>query len=254
MRLLRMGSSQETNPLIPEASRVGAVACRLFQEATGEPLELTARSIWPAANLPDIVDGWMTRHKPELVFLVSSGFWYTYDSSMLKLQRKWPFLTPAMRPVTQLSFFDWFAQNRAYRVLRRAALRTIGGVPIFTVDQVAETMELCLRRVLAHEPAAVIMRNGASVAHTSTPSNRAECYRRHAELHTRLEAICERLHVVYRGRGDDPMEGEEPRYHLRDLMHWNELGHIRQGEKDAQTLIDAWQAVRGAAGQPVGRR
>lgn len=85
MRILRLTNSQDLNPLIPEDRRAWSIAEHVFEAQTGERAETIIKIIWPGPELPGIVDGWMERYQPEIVVLHVSGLWFTYDSSLAKL-------------------------------------------------------------------------------------------------------------------------------------------------------------------------
>lgn len=70
MRLLRLTNSYDTDPAIAKADNKKTVVERLFQEATGEPIETTVRVIWPDPVLPELVDKWMTCYRPDVVLLI----------------------------------------------------------------------------------------------------------------------------------------------------------------------------------------
>ncbi len=250
MKMLRLAHSQEMFARVPPEKRVQAVAGRRFEEVVGEPVETVHRMIWPNPELPQIIGSWMERYQPDLVYLSCTGFWYTWDSSLVKLRRRFRLAASATRAIGRLSFSDSVAHNRAYRALRRLGLRTIGGAPFFQPEEIADLMEASLRSILAHEPAGVIFRLGPALAHHSTAANRAECIRRRAVVHGRLKPFCERLHIIYQGSEDDRMYGEEPEFFFVDHLHWNEAGHARQAELDTEAMLEAWRrAAEVAAGR-----
>ncbi len=114
MRVLRLGNSQDLNSLVPELQRSWRIAERMLQEAAGERVETVLKPILMSAQVPDIVDGWMVRYCPEVVVLIASGIWYTYDSSLLKLIRAARFLRPAVSNWQKLALNDWFAGDHLH--------------------------------------------------------------------------------------------------------------------------------------------
>src|SRR4029079_15876972 len=86
VRILRLSNSDDMR----EAPDVPRRAYRIVEAAltaeTGEPVETIVRDAWPEPNLPDVVDGWLKRYEPDIVFLKVSSYWFTYRSTPLKFQ------------------------------------------------------------------------------------------------------------------------------------------------------------------------
>src|SRR5688572_26745426 len=68
VRLLRLGNSTDLDPNIPERERSAWLSAAVFARETRVDPQLTVRTIWPTANLPERLDGWLDEHEPDLVF------------------------------------------------------------------------------------------------------------------------------------------------------------------------------------------
>lgn len=88
IRILRLGNSDDTSPGIPDDQRAYALAAQVLEDAAGQPVETVVRTIWPDPELPGLIDEWLDRYKPDLVFLKVTWYWYGYESVPLRLERR----------------------------------------------------------------------------------------------------------------------------------------------------------------------
>ncbi len=138
--------------------RTSRKTARLLEAATGETVEIIPRVIWPSAQLPDIIDGWMERYSPDIVLFQINGFWYLYASVPLLFERKLGRVGKQIsRAGLRAGRTPWIVKTRVFHFGRRVALRTIGGAHYFTPAEVCEIVEACLRRIVRHEGAGLIV-------------------------------------------------------------------------------------------------
>ena len=256
MRILRITNSDDLNPSVPESLRSPAVAERILAEATGESSETVVRIIWPGPTLPGLIDEWIVRYQPDLILLVVTSFWFTYESVPLKIEREFgPIGRPIARAGYRAAGNPTFSQSRLFHAGRRLALRTIGGAVHFTPEQVVGTIEACVRTILAHENVALVVR-GPYAAFTSDAgsSARQRAERRWFEVHGAVERLCRQLHVEYISF-EKPVSNENDRGRFQgDFVHVTEEGHRERAEAEARAMLAAWRKLRGETGGGGGNR
>lgn len=241
MKLLFLGNSNDTAGAGRGAGRAAGVARALEQEF-GEPVELEVRPVWPTEALPGLVEKWLHRYEPDMVFISIPGYWFLYESVPLKLQRRWG---PPGRWLARIGFAA--ADNPAiagrgpFHALRWLAVRTVGGVTHFEPEQLMDVVEPIMRTVVRTESTALVVRPPNASAGWYTSSFRRRWRdQREARLMSSLTRLCDELHVP-RSADDRALAPDETRTH-GDRNH-------REGEAmefliktDAEACIAAWRA------------
>ena len=111
----------------------------MITEITGEPVETILKPIWPAENLPDLLDGWVRKYEPDLVLLVISGYWMTFESVPLRLEHRLGRLGKWLGRLGEKSVARGPVAKAGPVVnLRQLARRIIGAEANFTPKQVNE--------------------------------------------------------------------------------------------------------------------
>ena len=244
MRLLRLGNSYDTDPNIATESNKASVADRILSGGTGESVETTIRVIWPDPGLPDLVDSWLERYQPDLVLLVVSSYWFTYVSVPLKVERMFGrFGKPLARAGLRAAATPWLAHNPAFRLARRAAIASVGGTTNFTPEQVVESMEACIRRIVARERIGLAVR-GPRVAFAAdgTEKTRRWAEGRRAAVDREISEFCQKLHVEYIGYSVGASPLDNPDAFQGDLVHSTVDAHEEQGTREGDALLRAWLA------------
>ncbi|MGI8925430.1 MAG: hypothetical protein ACR2HN_02140 [Tepidiformaceae bacterium] len=247
MKVLRLGNSNDFAGGLRKDERASGIAERMLAEASGEPVETNVRTIWPTPDLPDLLERWLDRYEPDLVFLSYSSYWFAYQSVPLKIERTFPFIGRHLRSASnQATARPWLARSRPYHLVRQFSLRTIGGATYFTTTEVIERMEACIRRVLAREHVALVVRGtfGGQERYRDLPARlQALHHERRLEVHHALKALCSDLHVVYVSREVRQNEAEVEAILGADAFHWNAQGHQIRGEVEGAAMVQAWQAL-----------
>jgi hypothetical protein len=246
MRVLRLTNSDDMNPSLPAEQRSPAIASRHFTELTGEPCETISRVIWPRPVLPSLVERWIEEHRPDLVFLVVTSFWFTYESLPLRLERS---LGPLGRPLTRAGLkagaYRPLATSHLFHASRRAALRTIGGATHFTPAHVVETMEACMRIALAHEDLLLVVRGPQTAFSADAGPKVAErAARRWWQVERAMQQLCGQLHVEYISFGTPAFADGQATGYQRDFVHLDATGHEYRASLEAAAMASAWQAER----------
>ena len=247
MQVLRLGNSYEHDPNIPPEANKSAVADRLLAEATGELVETTNRALRPDPGLPDLIDKWLEQYQPDLVLLVVTSYWFTYVSVPVRVERSFgPLGKPLARAGLKAAATPWLAHNRAFRIARKATIATIGGTTNFTPEQVIESMEACVRRILSHENVALAVR-GPRIAFASEGSARARrvAEERRGKVDRHMAEFCRQLHVEYiaydTGVSPDAAQDE----FQADGVHVTVAVHAEQGKIEGEAMLRAWLQTHG---------
>ena len=245
MRVLRLSTSDDRPGRVAAGQAAHEVAEQILRDETGEAVETVVRPIWPDESLPDLIDRWMERYEPDLVFLRVNGFWFQYESVPLKIERKFGRLgKPLARAGTRIGEVSWLARSRTFRRLQYFAVKVLGGATYFTTEQVTACMEECIRRVVAHEHVGLVVRGTDGRLAGELPQRSIAAYEsRRQQVEHALERICRSLHVRYMGTTEmfdrqkmDAMLGA-------DRFHRGAEGHLIAGEAEGVALLDVWHSL-----------
>ncbi|MBI5948767.1 MAG: hypothetical protein HY875_11575 [Chloroflexi bacterium] len=238
MKVLWLSNSDEVYGDLPPEVRTSSQTARLLEAATGEAVEVIPRVIWPSPQLPDIIDGWMERYSPDIVLFQINGFWYLYGSVPLLFERKLGRVGKQIsRAGLKASRTPWIVKTRVFHLGRRIALRTIGAAYYFTPAEVCETVEACVRRIVRHEGAGLVVQGQfAPAAWNSAPPGAI------AFVHARVAALCESLHITYAAA--EPGKGEDINFWTKgDRLHTSEGGHGWYANRIAAAILPVWEAM-----------
>ena len=220
-----------------------ALAAAHFTATTGEPVEREARVAWPNDSLPGLLDRWVERFDPEMVVFVVNVFWFAFESVPLKLERRFGRLA---RPFTNagrsVAAKPWPGETRGFRLVRKVALRTIGGATYFTSDEVLRVTEECIKVVLARESTALVIRGPWSVlGEDGGQDGLRAAEKRRLTVNAGLETLCRRYQVEYVGRAGTLSMDEWKAVSRGDGLHVNAAGHRERGEAEGAAMVRAWR-------------
>lgn len=241
VRILRLTDSNDFTAEIPPELRAAAIAERAFFEATGCEAETILKRIWPTPGLDEIVARWIEREAPDIIFMRVASYWFTYQSVPLRLERA---LGGWVKPVTSLgnraAANRRMGFNRGFKLLQKAALRTIGGATLQTQDETVALVETCLRPMLAREGAGVVIRGPRTPfggMRSARALRRSEEQRQY--VNQQLAALCERHQVTF--LAFEGLEGTFDRgTRMADFVHVNEIGHRTVGEMEGAAMAREW--------------
>lgn len=248
INLLRLGSSNDVFPGVPEHLRAGAIAGSVLATAAGEAVETVERVIWPDPELPDLIDRWLDRYRADVVSLKVNTFWFAHASVPLKLERHFgSFGKAAGSAGRRAAGVPWVARGRFFRLANRLALRTIGGETYFTPEDVLARMEACMRRILAREHVVLVVRGtDGGREHRELPRRALAVYEeRRRAVHLGMAALCRDLSVPYIAR---ETRRDKADFQLRlgaDGFHQGVEGQRLGGIEEGEVLAAAWKAARG---------
>jgi hypothetical protein len=214
----------------------------------GEPVEMVVKTPWPNERMPDIVEKWVEREQPDVVWLSLVNYWISYPSVPLRLRR---LLGPPGDWLARLGFRAAESQvigpTRPFRVLRNALLRTVGGDYHFEPEEIAERVEATARRILRREGVTLVIwgpHGRASWAVTGRQRRRA--LERQARLVAAIQRLAADLHIAYHASAAPVhLTGETPEF-AADKFHFSERYGVESAEEQFEMLRQAIEAERGA--------
>ena len=247
IRILRLGNSSDLALDIASGGRAHEIAGRMVAEVSGEEVETVLRPIWPDENLPALVSKWMDEFEPDVVFLRINAVWFNSESIPLRIQRKLPFGGASIGNLAERATKrGWLNQSPIYRRLRKIALSTIGYETHFTTGEVIARMDDCIRRIVAKEGVALIVRGsfGQRDKSGTLPARiAAEHEARRREVSDGIRAICERSHVTYLARAVRDPAYAQPSIRGSDGIHPSDHGHRLDGNDEGAALVAEWQRL-----------
>ena len=174
MRILRLTNSNDFAGDVSDSDRSYRAVEAAMEAAFGEPVETIRKVIWPADDLPDIVERWVGEYRPDIVLLKPNSFWYAYESVPARVGRKLGWLGRAGQSVGDSGFRaarqPWLAYNPVFRKFRYIAQATIGGDTHLPVEYCLANMEAVIRRVLRHGDTVPVRRRSPGGGRSASPS------------------------------------------------------------------------------------
>ncbi|MGH7754308.1 MAG: hypothetical protein ACREN5_15995 [Gemmatimonadales bacterium] len=255
MRVLRLSNSEDSAGDLPPQKRPWRIAGDVLAAAAGEPVETTVRVVWPDPSLPDLVDRWLDRYGPDMVFLKVNWYWYGYESVPLRLRRRVPVLgRPLAAAGDGTTRITWLARTRGYKAARHLANRVIGGDANFTCDEVIERMQAVIKRIVAREDIILVVKGtgGGRDAFGALGPYYQRFVPRREYVEGAIEAHCAELGVHYTSIGRLRTR-EEADIDRGDGVHKGERGLGRVGVSEGNVMVQAWEAER-AGSRPIVHR
>ena len=233
MKILWLGNSSDQRGRIADAHMRSNLLAKGFEQATGEPVEVVVKSIWPNEQLLPLVERWMDEEQPDIVMLRTVSFWFNYESVPLRLER---LLGPLGKPVKDaglgMAKSSWLGERAFFHWLRRWSQRTIGGDTYFTPDEVIERQSAVIRAIVRREGVALVAylpKARADYYPSARIKRRAEARRR--KVHDALARLCDELHVPYHGSSHALYLTETPTT-VGDRLHGDAAEHGRRAHED----------------------
>ncbi len=234
MKILRLSNSNDvlagatTNR--PEALQEG------LEQFLGEPVEIIVKTIWPTEGIAEVVEKWVAKEQPDMVWVGIVNYWYEYMSVPKRMERLFGrFGKRASDLGFKAADAHWLSNNFAFRAMRRALQQTIGGDPHFTPKQVVERMEAIARRILRSE--GVVLAMWGPNAHTNyAVSKRAEKRgeQRRQYVRRNMQRIADALHFEYYAFAEPGWKLNGKADYAKDHFHysssWGETAAARELE------------------------
>jgi hypothetical protein len=242
VKVLRLTNSNDVLASLAPSLLASEVAARVISDRCGEPVETVSRVIWPGDELPAIVERWIARYEPDIVFLRAASFWVTYESVPLRIQRRMGRVGRWLAVIgLGLGGNPRVASSPLFRAVRRASVRVIGGDPHFTPEEATRHVAETLRVILAHESVIPVVR-GPGHTHNAggDPAGLLRAHARNDAFDAQLAALCATLHVAY---ASARATADNPAFLQADELHDNPEGQRVFGELEGQAIAAAWLAA-----------
>lgn len=243
LKLLWLGNSND-NPArggVSAGARRPELMAAQLGEMLGRPVELVYKPIWPEEALPGIVERWMEREKPDIVWFGVAAYWACYESSPKRVSRWFGRVgASAAAAGERAGNTRWLAERRTFRALRKATQATIGGDPLFTTDDVIERATRCVRTIVRSEDVLLIIeapRGRNNFYATKAAAKRGEA--RRLKIHRALSALAAELHCGYLGSEVSMLKSTPIRDFQKDAFHMDATGHAISADMDFPVLRDA---------------
>jgi hypothetical protein len=201
VRILGLLNSDVTggDAQIPKQELFPARMAVALTKALGEGVDVTARNVWPTPRLPGRVDSWVKELKPELVVFSVTGFWFLYESTPVRLERR---LGKPGRMLGKLSrevaARPRLAHNPVFRWSRKQTQKAVGGQSWFTADQVAEVSTKVISAVLRNESSYLVVLGPSGGDKWAKDARHLEALRARRQLvDQRVGDFCRAHHVEY---------------------------------------------------------
>src|SRR3990172_1215267 len=199
MRVLLLGNSQDTGEWFEGGRKRHEIVGDLLGQAFAEPVEVIPKSIWPDAGLADVVDRWVVKHQPDVVYMTIAAFWFQYPSVPLRVRRLLgPFGSWVSDKGFRVAESPRWAYNPVFRGARGLLQMTIGGDTHFTPEEVADRITDVIRVLLSHEGIIIAVRGPdgrTNYAHSRRGAAKNE--RRRLKVDAALQRFCTERHVTY---------------------------------------------------------
>jgi hypothetical protein len=219
---------------IPKEDLYPAAMQAPLAKAIGEEVEVVARALWPNPGVDRVVARWIEEVQPDMVLFAVSSFWFLYESTPVRIERK---LGTPGRLISQgsqkVAATPWLAHNRAFQWGRKQAQRTVGGSAWFEPDEVIARSTDIIREVIRHEGSYLVVSGpggGERWAQTEEQRNRSEA-RRDTVDHA-LASLCAKHHIEYWGKEKwAPLRDPGKASLQGDQLHLDREGHKRVAER-----------------------
>lgn len=242
MKVLRLGVSHDAREDIPFDDRQHVVAERMLEEATGLEWETVTRNMWPTARLPELIDGWVERDQPDMVVLYLAGYWTSFGSTALRLERRLPFLGKPAASVARKVAENKTASQYASLDRLRGLMSAIIGVDFnFAPEELIERFEVIFRRLLRNEHLVLAVRGPGRPPQRLTKRQERMSIDRAQRFRRGIEEACNRLHIEH-------LAYEELPLHLRlpgDPSHYTVEGSRYTGQQEGALMVRAWRRAQG---------
>ena len=246
MHILRLSHSGDTFPGVPEEARSASITARAIQAATGQPVETTSRHLWPAQELPDLIESWIARYQPDVVIFWVNCYWFTY----LNLPEARSSGRPIVKAAGRLAARARLKKAVVYSAgkLRRQVLVWRGaGREFFEPEDIIALSGDVIRRILQHEQVSLIVRLDGPTPTILNRSMIARAEARRLVMHRALDTLCEQLHVPYIGL-EDGIDYIRQGYLYKDGLHSSEKDHVRMAAEETAAILKVWRGSGSGAG------
>ncbi len=241
LKILWLSNSNDNRANLTEGARRPELMAKMLEHEIGRPVTLVTKPIWPSEELPEIIERWMTREEPDIVWLNTSAYWFAYESVPLRLKNRLGRVGDGVSGIGIRAGKDpRFANSATFRLLRKLLQLTIGGDTQLTPQQVVERQTKSARTIARQEHVVLIL-EGPSGRQNFYASKRSEmrAERKRLYVHSRLRALAQELRAGYCGTDVTLRDLVGELSTQKDKFHMDEAGHATSAKLDFPTLLEA---------------
>lgn len=246
LKILWLSNSNDTRANLMEGARRPELMAKMLEQEIARPVTLVTKPIWPSEALPEIIERWIAREDPDIVWLNTAAYWFTYESVPLRLKNRFGRVGGRVSEIGIRAGDDpRFANKATFRLFRRLLQLTIGGDTQLTPEQVVERQTQSARTVARHEQVVLILegpRGRTNFYASKRTEARAE--RKRLYVHARLRALALELRAEYCGTDVTLRELVGNLSTQKDKFHMDEAGHVTSAKLDFPTLLQAVKTAR----------
>ena len=251
MRVLLLGTSNDDGQWFEGGRKRHEILRDLLAEKYGEPVEVLIKAIWPNPGLENVVEGWIEKLQPDVVYMTTNGYWFMYRSVPLRVRR---ILGPFGKFISDAGFraagSPRWSHNAAFRTGRRMLQRSLGGDTHFTADEVADRMCAVIQRLSQAEGILLAIQgcDGRTNYATSKRGIKAN-ERKRLQVDAAMRAFCRERHIHYENTDHAVFRTDRvfAENRVGDGMHANQTAHAH-GAEIVFANIDRAIAAQGLVG------
>ena len=247
MRVLLLGNSNDGGEWFEGGRKRHEIVRDRLADSYGEPVEVTAKTVWPNEEMARVVEGWIEKYEPDVIYLTLASYWFQYDSVPLRVRRLLRGLGPGVAKAGfRVAESPRWGHNALFRGLRRALQSTIGGDRHFTPEQVVERASEVIRGTIRREGIVLAIQgaDGRTDYARSARGRRANEKRR-LQVHRAMQAVCAQHHVTYEN-SETPLWASTPELagnRVGDGLHANARWHEYSAGLISLTIEHALEAA-----------
>lgn len=246
MKVLRLGVSHDAREDIPFDDRQHVVAERMLEGASGLEWETLVRGMRPTETLPAMIERWVADEQPDMVVIFLAGYWTSFGSTALRLERRVPLVgRRAAKVARRVAENETASRHETLDRLRGLASAVIGVDFNYEPDYLVKLFEGIFRTLLRNEHLVLAVRGpGRPPQRLTRRQERTSLERAHL-FQRGIADVCQKLHIEH-------LRYEEIPLHLRlpgDPSHYTVEGSRYMGQLEGELMVRAW---RRAQGEPAG--
>lgn len=244
MKILRLAVSHDAREDLPLEERQHVIAERMLEEATGLEWETVSRGMRPTETLPAMVEKWVEQERPDLVLVFMAGYWASFGSTALRIERRVPFVGKrAARVARSVAENETAARHATLDRLRGFASAVIGVDFNYEPEYLVGVFENVFRTLLRNEHLVIAVRGPGRPLQRLPRRQERESKARAKRFGDGIEELCGRLHITHLRSGVLPMDIRIP----GDPVHFTVEGSRVLGREQGELMIRAWRQAQGEA-------
>lgn len=240
---------------IPKQDLFPARMQQALAQRLGIEVEVDARNVWPTPRLPQLVAGWVRDFEPDLVVFSVTGFWFLYESTPVRLERRLGLPGRALGKLSrEAAARPWLAHNPIFQWSRRTTQKAIGGQSWFTPDQVIDVSQKVILATLRREATyTVVFGPSGGEKWARDEHHLKDILARRRRVDAAMAAFCRAHHVEYWDEKKlATITDPRPASLQGDDLHLNREGHKRLAEHQFGLALGMVErALAHARGEPV---